>query len=211
MYRIVSVDDDQINSLPHANARFDASEKQPCLPGTRQVALDNIYRHLAESDRRFVWLRGSPGVGKSAISKTVCSELQRRKTLAASFFFDKRGGQGAAISVNLFVPTIARQLGTYSPEFRRALGKRLDEDPFLATAIPEVQLRRLLIEPLSDTPSPEEQWVVVVDALDECGERSDLKRLMASLQAFLSSQRTFHSSSPDARSLKSSWGHRRTI
>lgn len=80
--------------------------------------------------------------------------------------------------MDLFVPTIAYQLATFSPNFRRALGKRLDKDPLLAKALPHIQLKKLLQEPLEDIPPLNERCVIVVDALDECGERSELKRLM---------------------------------
>ncbi|KAF8337015.1 uncharacterized protein EI90DRAFT_2968768 [Cantharellus anzutake] len=51
--------------------------------------LESILDHLKEPKNRFVWLRESPGTGKTAISMSVASTVESQGTLAASFFWDK--------------------------------------------------------------------------------------------------------------------------
>ncbi|KAF8293680.1 hypothetical protein DL93DRAFT_2041373, partial [Clavulina sp. PMI_390] len=114
-----------------------------------------------------VWLRGSPGTGKSAICKTVASTLHDQGKLAGSFFFDKRGGSGGMSTVDLFISTLIFQLASSSPEFRMTLGKRLASDSLLAEASPTSQLHKLLLEAAREVAFPP-SCVIVIDALDEC-------------------------------------------
>ncbi|KAF8330886.1 uncharacterized protein EI90DRAFT_2828301, partial [Cantharellus anzutake] len=60
-----------------------------CLESTRVEIQRSILDRLKEREHRFVWLRGSPGTGKTAISTSVASTLDKRNHLAASFFWDK--------------------------------------------------------------------------------------------------------------------------
>ncbi|KAF8329696.1 uncharacterized protein EI90DRAFT_2832802, partial [Cantharellus anzutake] len=60
-----------------------------CLKTTRDGIQSAILSHLREPRNRFVWLRGSPGTGKTAISMSVASALDNQGALAASFFWDK--------------------------------------------------------------------------------------------------------------------------
>ncbi|KAF8338807.1 uncharacterized protein EI90DRAFT_2890773, partial [Cantharellus anzutake] len=60
-----------------------------CLPSTRVKIQNSLLNHLKLAENRFVWLRGSPGTGKTAISMSIASTLEKEGTLAASFFWDK--------------------------------------------------------------------------------------------------------------------------
>ncbi|KAF8336413.1 uncharacterized protein EI90DRAFT_2848715, partial [Cantharellus anzutake] len=58
-----------------------------CLENTRIRIQESILDHLEKQEHRFVWLRGSPGTGKTAISMSVASTLAQQRRLAASFFW----------------------------------------------------------------------------------------------------------------------------
>lgn len=87
--------------------------------------------HLSEGnhEHRFVWLRGSPGTGKTAIAKSVAADLYKQKQLAASFFFDKSGGTNNTNSSTFFISTLARQLADFHSGYRRLLFRLLESDP----------------------------------------------------------------------------------
>ncbi|KAF8333219.1 uncharacterized protein EI90DRAFT_2832046, partial [Cantharellus anzutake] len=66
-----------------------------CVENTHVRIQESILDHLEKWEHRFVWLRGSPGTGKTAISMSVTSALDKQGHLAASFFWDKnQKGEG---------------------------------------------------------------------------------------------------------------------
>ncbi|KAF8341673.1 uncharacterized protein EI90DRAFT_2841489, partial [Cantharellus anzutake] len=60
-----------------------------CLPGTRVKIQEFLMKRLGDAENRFVWLRGSPGTGKTAISMSIASTFEKEGILAASYFWDK--------------------------------------------------------------------------------------------------------------------------
>jgi len=166
-----------------ACATFDESPKAPCLSGTRVDTLQGLVADLKGDQFRLVWLKGSPGRGKSAIAKSVCIELRSDKIPVISFFFNKDGSQAHTASTEIFASTIARQLARYSSEFNSLLAS-LDLDQVVHSHSKEQQLEQLVIAPACQV-----EWrsrvVIVLDALDECGDRQALKELMELVQKLL--------------------------
>ncbi|KAF8335462.1 uncharacterized protein EI90DRAFT_2855742, partial [Cantharellus anzutake] len=66
---------------------YNVKSKSECLKTTRDKIRRSILNRLRDPKNRFVWLRGSPGTGKTAISISVASTLDKQRTLAASFFW----------------------------------------------------------------------------------------------------------------------------
>ncbi|KAF8316994.1 uncharacterized protein EI90DRAFT_2867357, partial [Cantharellus anzutake] len=122
-----------------------------CLPSTRDNIRESILGHLKDARNRFVWLRGSPGTGKTAISMSIASMLEGESALAASFFWDKNQKGTGLDSLELFPCTLARQLALFSPDFKVSLVKclrRPDMRLFLKLSL-EKQMRTLIIEPMN--------------------------------------------------------------
>lgn len=174
-----------INDLPAAEALWSSSSKEACLPGTRTEMIASINESLTKSERRFTWVRGSPGTGKSAVAKTVSSDLETSGRLAASFFFDKRAGEGNsdAGTTKSFVTTIARQLARFNSGYRKELGKALEQDSMIPKKQLLQQLRLLIVQPMQrvDFTKTNHTIVIALDALDECGDRKALDELASLL------------------------------
>lgn len=139
---------------------------------------------LNRRDGRFIWLQGPPGTGKTAIAKSTAHSLAQDKRLAASFFWDKTSSRASADSIELFPSTLASQLATFSRDYEIFLVNRLLDRSFRnILRLPlEHRMESLIIEPMrliSKAFSSREGYpVVVLDGLDECGDRDDLAKLM---------------------------------
>ena len=170
---------EHLGKLPIASAAFNESPKSPCLSGTRVKILQGLRYDLTNGTLRVVWLKGSPGVGKSAVAKSLCIELRSEKLPIVSFFFDKDGNKAFTTSAERFASTIARQLARFSPDFSNML-TGLNVDQILRDDSKE-QLEQLVIIPANRV-----KWssrvVIVLDAVDECGDRQALKELMRLVQ-----------------------------
>ncbi|KAF8314622.1 uncharacterized protein EI90DRAFT_2947875, partial [Cantharellus anzutake] len=134
----------------------------------------SLIKHLTNAETRFVWLRGSPGTGKTAISMSVSSTLEEQGTLAASFFWDKTRTGSGLDSLELFPSTLSRQLASFNEDFRLSLVRRLRQPGLeLVQDFPlGKQIKTLIIEPMRDLkdiyPPGKDRLVIVLDGLDEC-------------------------------------------
>src|SRR6266478_6136901 len=67
------------SKLVRANAEYKCvKSKSKCIESTRVQIQESIIAHLTKRENRFVWLCGSPGTGKTAISMSVASTLDTR-------------------------------------------------------------------------------------------------------------------------------------
>ncbi|KAJ7769463.1 hypothetical protein B0H16DRAFT_1686239 [Mycena metata] len=141
-----------------------------CLGGTRKRIFDQIDAWLDDRNSpNILWIKGSPGSGKSCIARSVVEKLSKTDGFGSSFFFERDNGGFTAPSTML--RTISTDLCRY-PVFKDALltdlGKRMVN--FSTTGIEE-QFHRLIETPLQclHEAGNENAVIVVVDALDECG------------------------------------------
>ncbi|KAJ2930742.1 hypothetical protein H1R20_g6350, partial [Candolleomyces eurysporus] len=180
-----------------------------CTPGSRisLLAMLLVWAKDPRSPHLF-WLSGLAGTGKTAVSKTFCSQLNNRGLLGASFFctlseLDKK-------DVYLIIPTLARILAEERPKFGDALGKILESDKACRNPTEmdlNDQYAKLILQPAQRTFGADELLVLGVDALDEC-ENKDAVRLF--IVAILSQKPTiplkfFLTSRPEI-SLRESFG-----
>ena len=156
-----------------------------CHPATRVELLHQIQYWAERSDSKSIfWLSGMAGTGKSTISRTLAEWLTnhgrlRGVDLGASFFF-KRGevDRGSALR---FFPTIIRELVLKIPELDSLVADVITSDPFIFDKSLGEQFDKFIYQPMlkvKATASISPNWVVVVDALDECEKERDIKAII---------------------------------
>lgn len=175
-----------LNDMPYAfGARF--KREKGCLPGTRESFLREICDILNNSDEdapRVCLLTGVAGSGKSAVAHSIARLYDEQKRLGSSYCFastdiKRRNPQ------NLF-STIARHLSDHDPQYRTALWGVVKGDRALRTSeSPIEQVERLIIEP-SRHLHPIGPLVIVIDALDESGNRDNRRDLLCAISEKLS-------------------------
>ena len=121
-------------------------------------------------ERCIFWLSGMAGTGKSTLARTVARKYYDQNRLGASFFFSRGGGDVSHASK--FFTSIAVQLADKSPSLKRYICDAITEHNNIARQALRDQWRQLVLQPLSklDGNFPHSYLLLVVDALDECGE-----------------------------------------
>ncbi|KAF7967836.1 hypothetical protein HWV62_32906 [Athelia sp. TMB] len=172
----VNVKFELLDGLKPAN--MNAAERSLCLPGTRQERLKEVMGWLlSPSDQNTLWLRGEAGLGKSTIATTIAGHFGRLRRRGAFLFFDRNSPRESAPS--RVIPTLAFQLAQHSAVIRSAVCTAIDQRPELVSDPMETQFQLLLVEPLADVASKiEGPIVIILDALDECGDAASRRKLL---------------------------------
>lgn len=128
-------------------------------------------------------MSGMAGTGKTTIACSFANRLEARIQLAASFFCTRTSPE--CRDASRIVPTIAYQLARYSIPFQSALCEVLGRDPDIGSKNIVKQFERLLKEPLLKVKDAiPNNLVVVIDALDECDDRSGVRLMLDLLFRF---------------------------
>ena len=175
-------------------AMFNSLERQKldapkCHPNTRRAVIDRIIDWLigeVDLDALILWLYGAAGAGKSAISHSIAEICEKHGWLLASFFFWKTAGERN--NIDRFVASIAHQASLSIPASRVFVAAAVDENPFIFQQSVDVQLAKLVIEPLQRLHSTgfdfkASAFVIIVDGLDECQGNEIQSVLVKSLAA----------------------------
>jgi hypothetical protein len=150
--------------------------RRGCTPNTRIVVLSELLDWTrAAGGSKVYWMNGMAGTGKTTIAYSLCAELQRAQQLGASFFCSRTLPD--CREATRIVPTIAYQLARFSSSFRSTLCRVLDNDPDIRTRGMLTQFERLIREPMLEA-NEAAGLVVVIDALDECTDRSGAQSIL---------------------------------
>ena len=138
------------------------------MKDTRQTILQEIESKVKSADgHNVIWIRESPGVGKSALAASILTRLEDQDRPVISFRFDRT--QSTKITTDALWRVVASDLVRKYP----SLCQHLVEGNRQLRSSDIDRLFKLLIEtPLStldDDIPPEQLPVIVIDALDECG------------------------------------------
>jgi hypothetical protein len=181
-------------NLPEVpEARYDSGNVQDdpkCEPGTR-ARIQQVITDWADGDsvKRFYWLVGPAGTGKSTLARTIADSFDSQKRLVAGYFF-KRGDQGRNDTTRFFA-TLAAQIADAIPPFKTCLRHIFqDEDP---SSIEKKGLNHqfdiLLWRPfenLDPIHMGHSSKIIIIDALDECERLDRLPQILALLSKLCS-------------------------
>jgi len=160
-----------------------------CHPNTRTAVINNIIDWILgiiDSEALILWLYGAAGAGKSAIAHSLAKICENCGWLVASFFFWKTASERN--NAERFVATIAHQVALAIPAARDLIGAVVEYNPFIFEQSVDVQLTKLIIEPLHQLCSKGLMFdiyplVIILDGLDECQGTSIQSGLIKSLAA----------------------------
>ena len=165
-----------------------------CHPNTRVAVIQRIIDWII-GDIAFtaliLWLYGAAGAGKSAIAHSLAERCDEEGWLLATFFFWKSAAERN--NIDRFVATIAYQAARAIPALRPLIEYAIESDPEIFRHSVDVQLDKLIIEPLQRLYSTGHDFrdcpfVIIIDGLDECQEDPVQSGLVKSLTtAFLRS------------------------
>lgn len=148
-----------------------------CLPHTRVELLQQIVGWAQDrSAEPTFWLNGMAGTGKTTICRTVAKSFADTAQLGASFFFKK--GDASRGTLAKFFMTVAADLVVRKPSTVPHIEAALAADHSIAYKNATEQFQRLVLEPLLRSNTGDRPVVIVVDALDECENEDDIKRLL---------------------------------
>ena len=164
-----------------------------CLGGTRKNQIETIMQWIEEEAEKkplFVVL-GSAGCGKSSLLRTISHLSDAKGYLAATFFFSSTDSKLKTDSEPPLINTIAYQIATAIPQLRPYVARIVDADPTILSRSFESQITNLLLQPLSQLQEEYPMFsfrprVIVIDALDECGDLDDQLRVISALSGILS-------------------------
>ncbi|KAF1978793.1 hypothetical protein BU23DRAFT_524319 [Bimuria novae-zelandiae CBS 107.79] len=196
-----------IARLPTAEgASFDSHMEEhnsTCLPDTRTELLHHIQGWAKDKNGNPIfWLNGAAGTGKSTIARTVARAFADQQQLGASFFFKR--GEGERGNATRFFTTIATQLARRLSELGSGVKKAIEADPVISEKALKDQFEKLILQPLLNVAHPPVLvLLIVIDALDECEQDSDIQVILqllsrtrdlksVSLRVFVTSRPELH-------------------
>ncbi|QRV85321.1 WD40 repeat protein [Ceratobasidium sp. AG-Ba] len=174
-----------LNKLSPAT-RAHYSNTTPCLEGTREQVLKDVYDWISRLDttKKLAWLYGHAGLGKSCISSSVCRKFDQEGKLAAHFFCKRDDPElrrpGCVLN------TIVHQLATRFAPYGKEVANAIEECPQLPDSSLEQRYTRFIDRPLrnlnKEQISPSTSLAIVIDAFDECERTRDRRLLLTYLR-----------------------------
>ena len=155
------------------------------MPGTRLRVLSMFVKWAQDDPMRIFWLAGLAGTGKTSIAITLCRMLQNdpKVLFGGAFFCSRTANVTEQTDARCTIPTLVASLAVKLPGFASALTEELNTDPHAALKPISGQITALLQQPLATLSRLVSPIVFVVDALDECSNENDVKKLLQAISA----------------------------
>ena len=142
--------------------------------GTRLWAMDKIEAFCSDSraSAKVLVITALSGVGKSVLASVICKDLQEKGTLGACHFIQHNNSQ--CNNPRVVIESVTRHLCENVDGFKDKLDCRLTPLlPYVRNELDNMNLETLTTvlqrNPLKSVKnSPENYFVVIIDALDEC-------------------------------------------
>ena len=187
---VAQVEKKELDDLMHMLGENRLPLRKACLEGTRTTILQDIENEIRNvNGPNVIWIRGSPGVGKSALAASIANRLVDQKRHVIPFRFDRTD---STITTSALWRTVACDLARLFPSLRKHLAQG---DLGYSSSDIDRLFKSLIEEPLSaliDTIPREELPVIVIDGLDECGGlkhdtlgKEDLRALSLTLKRWI--------------------------
>jgi hypothetical protein len=153
------------------------------MEGTRAALLEDIVAWAVGTSSQvnssngtkdsIFWLYGMPGVGKTHVANSLCRRLHQTGNLGGTFFC--RRDDPNLNKPKRVLPTLIYRLAEIWSPYRKLVAQKLRDDPQLN---PDVTGCQSLLNSLNSLQEhPPHALVLVIDALDECGEPRTLRAL----------------------------------
>ncbi|KIJ58802.1 hypothetical protein HYDPIDRAFT_101954, partial [Hydnomerulius pinastri MD-312] len=169
-----------LNDMPYAaGARY--AEERGCFAGTRKTFISeicDIINNPADDAPQVCLLTGVAGSGKSAIAHTVARLYDQQHRLGSSYCFNT--SHAATRHPGNFFSTIARDLSDHDRQYKEYLWEVVKDNCSLRTSTSPVDQVKFIARASEhlDVIGP---ILVVVDALDESGDRAARESLLSAL------------------------------
>ncbi|KAL0955354.1 hypothetical protein HGRIS_001603 [Hohenbuehelia grisea] len=172
----------KLNHIPTAG--IDALAKDGCMDGTRVKVLEGLRSCSRDPDAsRVYWLVGPAGAGKSAIARSFARFLRAGNLLGGSSFCHRPTASRA--DARRILPTLANFLARRDSEYCSALEGALEDPQLLdiGASTVDLQFEKLLVNLLGRSSGNHQggRLILVIDALDECGNAVEVDRLLTKL------------------------------
>ncbi|KAF7363089.1 WD40 repeat-like protein [Mycena venus] len=172
---------EQLEMLKNLNPVKMNSNRDGCLSGTRRDLLSLIITELTKpfsmGSESIFWLYGVAGAGKSTIATSICQTFNALGLVGASLFFT-RGNE--ASNPNSVIRTIAYSLAESNIHIGSEICLAMRQHLHIVDAPMEDQFQRLLSEPLDRAKDHiHGPIIIILDALDECGNPESRRRLVS--------------------------------
>ncbi|KAG8690889.1 hypothetical protein FRC08_010319, partial [Ceratobasidium sp. 394] len=187
---------------PVDRASYDPSRQ--CIAGTRVAIIDKLvdWAQIPDNGPRLAWVHGLAGLGKSSIATSVSMRLDTQEVLASSFFCKRDNPE--LRDPRRVLTNIVCGLALRWDAYRDVVVTVIRDDIELSSKHVQPLYEALVTKPLQSIPQakqPTRTLVIVIDALDECGDTTTRRQLLGCLRdmaKLVPSLKIIATSRPDA-------------
>jgi len=160
------------------------------MPGScKWMDHDSHFRSLMADENvgpRCLWCTGLPGSGKSVLASSVIQTAQESDIDSAYYFF--RFGDQVKNNLITLLLSLAYQIASILPEYRRCLIRLLEDGLNVAKSAPRLLWQKLYISAFFKL-SLARPLLMVIDGLDECDSSAMFLKFLEDFHAFSGSVR----------------------